>query len=351
MRRFLTLIITILTLGILLTGCQSFSSEVSSTSSGQAHAGHFSNSQHRHSTDRQRQNQNQSQNQKQNTNQSQDQPQNLLQSPAQNQSGDRTSGTETAFSDNPDDSGASPQMVYLEETCLSATGRKAHLNGKHATLSITHIVGSSERPSKNGEANFSCLGAPCILLHDGAVAVRLNGQYMLFLADDTIEYEGIYKKKKDVSKDTLKWLHFYDSLSEAERNAINMIPSELADELPPEYFTMETEALASLSEDAPSYIEALTEKELNETEDLAQSYFNESASDGEGVDQIYPLDGDFALYHNAGIEAEYGPGNLIIYKITTVQDRRAGNSFHTVSIARSSKSGAWKIINAGQQGS
>ena len=85
-------------------------------------------------------------------------------------------------------------MVYFEETCLSATGRKAHLNGKHATLSITHIVGNSERPSKNGEANFSCLGAPCILLHDGAVAVRLNGQYMLFLADDTIEYEGIYKK-------------------------------------------------------------------------------------------------------------------------------------------------------------
>lgn len=344
MRRFLTLIITILTLGILLTGCQIFSSEVSSTTSGQAHAGHFSNSQHRRdSADRQRQNQNQ------NTNQSsQDQPQNSLQDPSQNLSDDRTSGTETTFSD---DSGTSSQMVYFEETCLSATGRKAHLNGKHATLSITHIVGNSERPSKNGEANFSCLGAPCILLHDGAVAVRLNGQYMLFLADDTIEYEGIYKKKKDVSKDTLKWLHFYDSLSEAERNALNMIPSELADELPPERFTMETAAPASFSEDAPSYIEALTEKELNETEDLAQSYFNESSSDGEGVDQIYPLDGDFALYHNAGIEAEYGPGNLIIYKILTVQDRRTGNSFHTVSIARSSKSGTWKIINAGQQGS
>lgn len=306
MRRFLTLILTILTLGIILTGCQK---------------------------------------------------------QTKNPSGDLTSNAETTFSHDSHDSNNShdpnnhesaqmSQMVYLEETCLRATGRKAHLNGKHATLSITHVVENGARPSQNGEANFSCLGAPCIFLHDGAVAVRLNGQYMLFLADDTIEYEGIYKKKKDVSKDTLKWLRFYDSLSEDERNAINMIPSELADELPPEYFTMETPALASLAEDAPSYISALTEKELNETEDLAQSYFNESSSssDGEGVDQIYPLDGDFALYHNAGIEAEYGPGNLIIYKILTVQDRRTGNSFHTVSIARSSKSGAWKIINAGQQG-
>ncbi|WP_432627276.1 hypothetical protein [Brotaphodocola sp.] len=332
MRRFLTLIITILTLGILLTGCQLFSTAVSSPSSRQTIAEHSARVGHRHDTD-----------------ENSDRPyQNPEQDPNQDlnqdQNEDRNKTKKNASSDLPS------QMVYLEENCLRATGRKAHLNGRHATLSITHVIKSSERPSSNGEANFSCLGAPCIILHEGAAAVRVNGQYMLFLADDTIEYEGIYKKKKDVSKDTLKWLHFYDSLSEAERNAINMIPSELADELP-ERFTMETEAIASLAEDTPSYIAALTEKELNETEDLAQSYYNESSSDCEGVDQIYPLDGDFSLYHNAGIEAEYGPGNLIIYKIITVSDRRSGNSYHTVSIARSSKSGAWKIINTGQQGS
>lgn len=344
MRRFLTLIIMILTLGIFLTGCQLFSTAVSSSPARQTIAGHSKENSYRddnrQNSDRTYQNPRQDPSQDRNRDLSRDQNE------AQNkkQADSRTSGEETTFSD------LSSQMVYLEESCLRATGRKAHLNGRRATLSITHVIRSSERPSSNGEANFSCLGAPCIILHEGAAAVRLNGQYMLFLADDTIEYEGIYKKKKDVSKDTLKWLHFYDSLSEEERNAINMIPSELADELP-ERFAAETEETASLSEDAPSYITALSEKELNETEDLAQSYYNESSSDCEGVDQIYPLDGDFSLYHNAGIEAEYGPGNLIIYKIITVSDRRSGNSYHTVSIARASKSGAWKIINTGQQSS
>lgn len=328
MRRFFTLIMTILTAGILLTGCQLFSSAValSSSSSRQSTA---QNSLHaRRTSDRH------SAAQQTDSDPSNEKYDSSLNSGA---------GTDSSEQDE-----EHPEMIYLEETCLRATGRKAHLNGKHATLSISHIVGSDERPSANGEANFSCLGAPCILLHEGAAAVRLNGQYMLFLADDTIEYEGIYKKKKDVSKDTLKWLHFYDSLPEAERLAINMIPSELADELP-DRIAVETEMASSLAENAPSYIDALSEKELNETEDLAQSYFNEESADSEGVDQIYPLDGDSSLYHNAGIEAEYGPGNLIIYKILTVQDRRTGNCYHTVSIARSSKSGAWKIINTGEQ--
>lgn len=329
MRRFLTLIMTILLAGIFLTGCQLFSSAVSSSSPSRQSTAQ-NNLRTSRISDRQH-------------------PKQQTDSDHSDLYKNSSLNSESGM-DSSDKYDEHPEMVYLEETCLRATGRKAHLNGKHATLSITHIVESSERPCANGEANFPCLGAPCIFLHEGAAAVRLNGQYMLFLADDTIEYEGIYKKKKDVSKDTLKWLHFYDSLPEAERLAINMIPSELADELP-DHIAVETEAASSLAEHAPSYIDALSEKELNETEDLAQSYFNEKSSDSEGVDQIYPLDSDSSLYRNAGIEAEYGPGNLIIYKILTVQDRRTGNCYHTVSIARSSKSGAWKIINTGQQDS
>ena len=53
-----------------------------------------------------------------------------------------------------------------------------------------------------------------------------SGTYELFLADDTVEFQGVCKKKKEISSDTLKWLDFYYSLSESDRNALSMIPSE-----------------------------------------------------------------------------------------------------------------------------
>lgn len=52
-------------------------------------------------------------------------------------------------------------------------------------------------------------------------------------------------------------------------------------------------------------------------------------------------------YHNSGIEDDYGPGNIIIYRVLTNLDRRDGNPFRYISIARKSKSDDWKIINSG----
>ena len=48
-----------------------------------------------------------------------------------------------------------------------------------------------------------------------------------------------------------------------------------------------------------------------------------------------------------GIEDDYGPGNIIIYRVLTNLDRRDGNPFRYISIARKSKSDDWKIINSG----
>lgn len=70
------------------------------------------------------------------------------------------------------------------------------------------------------------MGSPYLILSDGAAALELEGQYILFLAEDTVEYEGIYKKKNQVSEDTLEWLNFYYSLTAQERLALSMIPSE-----------------------------------------------------------------------------------------------------------------------------
>ena len=169
-----------------------------------------------------------------------------------------------------------------------------------------------------------------------------SGTYELFLADDTVEFQGVCKKKKEISSDTLKWLNFYYSLSESDRNALSMIPSEFAGQISGNSMsTNETSTSGS------SYLEALTQEELDATEALAQYYFTEEVTSFEGVDQIYPADSSDPQYHNSGIEDDYGPGNIIIYRVLTNLDRRDGNPFRYISIARKSKSDDWKIINSG----
>lgn len=245
------------------------------------------------------------------------------------------------------------QMIFIDGKTMISTGRIAvtedrlplSAETRRPDGSITQLVPESEYPRQNEQANFDCQGSPYLILSDGAAALELEGQYMLFLADDTVEYEGIYKKKNQVSEDTLEWLDFYYSLTAQERLAVSMIPSEFASEV-------RTAAIASAVETSSSaqnvsYREALTEEELAETEALAMHYFTEEVPTFEGVDQIYPADSEEPLYHNAGLEGEYLPGNIIIYRVLTVKDRRDGNPFRYISIARSNKSGAWKVINSG----
>lgn len=234
-----------------------------------------------------------------------------------------------------------PHMVFLNGVCMTAANRKATLSSLAADGVIASQVDYDMIPFENEQANFPCVGAPYIRLADGAAAVKLEGAYQLFLADDVVEYQGIYKKKDEVSEDTLKWLNFYHSLSEADRNTISMVPSEFySDRFGAVPITEETSH-------STTYIGALTDSELQETEELAQRYFTEDSPVFEGVDQIYPVDSEEPLYRNAGLEAEYPAGNIIIYRVLTVKDRRDGNPFRTISIARSSKSADWKIINSG----
>lgn len=235
-----------------------------------------------------------------------------------------------------------PQMIYVGDTRMTSTGRAAVVSCATADGTIEALVPDDQYPSENGQANFDCKGMPYILLEEGAAALALDDTYMLFLADDVVEYEGIYKKKNEVSEDTLKWLNFYYALSDTDRAAINMVPSEFTDG--------KTAFPITAMETAPveiSYTDALTEEELLVTEALAQQYFTEDAPVFEGVDQIYPVNFDDSLYGNAGLEGEYTLGNIIIYKVLTVKDRRDGNPFRFISIARNTKSDDWKIINSG----
>ena len=237
-------------------------------------------------------------------------------------------------------------MVLIDNICYYDADRTVYSTPDHTDGTIQSVTASQDtRPQKNEEANFDCQGAAYCILADGAAAVmtdEASGTYELFLADDTVEFQGICKKKKELSSDTLKWLNFYYSLSESDRNALSMIPSEFAGQI-----SGNSMATTETSTSNASYLEALTQEELDATEALAQYYFTEEVTSFEGVDQIYPADSSDPQYHNSGIEDDYGPGNIIIYRVLTNLDRRDGNPFRYISIARKSKSDDWKIINSG----
>ncbi|MCI9183398.1 MAG: hypothetical protein HFG61_00750 [Lachnospiraceae bacterium] len=156
--------------------------------------------------------------------------------------------------------------------------------------------------------------------------------------EETIEFYGVSKKKSQLSEETLKWLDWYYTLAEDEREALSFIPSEFF-----AYgsgYTMETGPHG----DSPAYADSLTEQELAATEELARYYFTNGFG---GVEEIQLASDSFSLYQNLGIEAEYAPGNIIIYMVLTKKDKDAGNPMRSISIARKSKSDSWKVINSG----
>lgn len=155
--------------------------------------------------------------------------------------------------------------------------------------------------------------------------------------DELVQLNGVTKLKSELSEDTLKWLDWYFTLPEENRNALSFIPNEFIESRGS--VTMETDY-----ENLPSYTQALTPEELSETEALARVYFAEGF---DGIEEILLAKDDFFLYQNTGIEAEYAPGNIIIYMVLTGKDKAAGNPMRSVSIARKSKSDSWKVINSG----
>ncbi|MEI3167524.1 MAG: hypothetical protein V8S58_05950 [Lachnospiraceae bacterium] len=105
-------------------------------------------------------------------------------------------------------------MIFLDNTMYYDAGRTVFTQQDHTDGTIQFITAGGQKPARNEEASFDCQGAPYCILADGAAAVltdEASGTYELFLADDTVEFQGVFKKKKELSDDTLKWLNFYSA--------------------------------------------------------------------------------------------------------------------------------------------
>ena len=62
--------------------------------------------------------------------------------------------------------------------------------------------------------------------------VQIDGEYYLYkdmtqLGNETVEFDGQLFKKADLSKETLEWLEWYNSLPIEEQLAVNSIPADL----------------------------------------------------------------------------------------------------------------------------
>ncbi len=158
---------------------------------------------------------------------------------------------------------------------------------------------------------------------------------------DYIEYNGVRKNKNELSEDTIQWVEWYSSLPEAEQEALSIIPAEFAADNQTAAADMRSAEIYDHLD--YHYREALSDAELFETAELVRLNYEE-ANDAE-IFEIVP--DDFSWYRNKGIEDEYTPGNIIIYRFLTTENRLSGDGFLIVSIGRHSKSDPWKIINSG----
>ncbi len=198
-------------------------------------------------------------------------------------------------------------------------------------------------------------------------------------SETVYEYNGIRKSKSELSDDTVQWLEWYQSLPEEQQDALSFVPSEfisghssLAETTSSAASEADTSEIsessgissrkasdiydamdisagtdASAGTDVPGYLEALTDNDRYETEELARYYYSDYFEETGEIEVVEPAPDDFFWYQNKGIEAEYTPGNIIIYRVLTTEDRLLGNGWRIVSIARRSKSDEWKVINSG----
>lgn len=121
-------------------------------------------------------------------------------------------------------------MFYARDTLYISTGRIARPTCGTEDGNISNVIDNLKVPREDGQANFGSPGDGYISLWDGAMAVKNGDNYMLFLADGTVEYEGRFFRESELSKDTLTWLEVYNNLPEEARLSLSYVPYELIPE-------------------------------------------------------------------------------------------------------------------------
>lgn len=114
--------------------------------------------------------------------------------------------------------------LYCETGLVSDEPRCGMMDGE-----ITSSVENCERPAENGQSNFGS-GYGWQSGHDaGTVEVNIDGRWHVFQkrGEMRVRYLDDWFDAGDVSDETLRWLLWFNSLSEDEQLCVNYTPLDL----------------------------------------------------------------------------------------------------------------------------
>lgn len=136
---------------------------------------------------------------------------------------------------NPPVSGDLAPMIYVNDKLYQYADSQPNLTDKESQFiylgEIESRVSSSQEPKENFQANDDIVGA-AVYQYKNDIVVQIDGEYYLYqditnLGNETVEFDGQLFNKADLSKETLEWLEWYNSLPPEEQLAVNSIPADL----------------------------------------------------------------------------------------------------------------------------
>ena len=127
-------------------------------------------------------------------------------------------------------------MVMADGAMYYDTGRESTVTGRCGVMDgeITSAVDQTEVPSENDQSNFGAGYGYQWGPEEGTLEVCMDGKWLVFerqyVDDNRVYFAGRWHDKSGLSEDTLRWLAWYNGLSEEEQACISAVPSDLLDE-------------------------------------------------------------------------------------------------------------------------
>ena len=129
-------------------------------------------------------------------------------------------------------------MVMVDGKLYYDTGKESTISGRCGVMDgeITSSVDGSEIPTKDNQSNFGT-GFEYQYGADNTIEIFMNEKWIVFEQREgdgsKVRYGDRMVDAEDLSKETLEWLDWYNSLPEEQQLAVSFVPSDLIEETGP----------------------------------------------------------------------------------------------------------------------
>ncbi len=126
-------------------------------------------------------------------------------------------------------------MVMVNNKLYYDTGKESSIDGRCGVMDgeITSTVDGSQIPTENNQSNFGT-GFEYQYGANDTIEIFMNGKWIVFEhregTGSQVRFGNRMVNADKLSKETIEWLAWYNSLSEEQQKAISYIPPDLYDE-------------------------------------------------------------------------------------------------------------------------